>query len=414
MHSEILKLIEISKKDGVLSETDEKIILEKAYNLGLSKLDISNLKSQFYETDINTEKNNLPVYDVSCPNCGASVKSNDVNCSYCNFLLIDKDEINRIDNFIVGLEEKLTVLKKLSSITFYEILLVASAIFMSFILVLELFVSEKIPQIFLIITFFYLILNYFLVYKNKRSVEFFTKYIKLKKEFFKEISRFSDDSQSNNRLIQIRDSFLIANKANNKKIIIKAFFSSIIFSVILFFVYTNLFSPYLYQYGKIKHTNVFLKVNEFNISDEFDLDIEILTENISIEIYETTERYDLVITKQDITYSLDPIYLNFGDNFFNDSTILMNIQFSLTFFDENNGMLDFPVFRDNKPMWRIKDSTKTYIIDPNLPAIENVYSLSLNKIISSSEENQILTQKRIKQLESMEYINLRLEISYYD
>lgn len=86
MHEDILKLIDIAKESGELTETQRSIILRKAKSLGE---DIDEIEMLLETIKPNVKKRTAP---QKCPHCGSVIPALSLKCPDCGFLFEDESQ----------------------------------------------------------------------------------------------------------------------------------------------------------------------------------------------------------------------------------------------------------------------------------------------------------------------------------
>ncbi len=85
MHSELEKLIELAIADGVITEKEKLVILKKTEKLGEDPDEIEMiLDGKLHQLEANKPRQKEKVGNINtCPACGESVKSFELNCKAC-------------------------------------------------------------------------------------------------------------------------------------------------------------------------------------------------------------------------------------------------------------------------------------------------------------------------------------------
>ena len=110
MHPEIEKLIELIIADGIITDKERKVIINKAIELGVNKDEVEIvLDAKLHQLEASKPKQKEKVGNIkTCPACGASVKAMQAICVECahefsnisanSTLLKLLDEIEKINN----------------------------------------------------------------------------------------------------------------------------------------------------------------------------------------------------------------------------------------------------------------------------------------------------------------------------
>jgi hypothetical protein len=126
MHPEIEKLIDLAIADGQITEKERNVILKKAAEFGVDIDEVEMvLDGKLHQLEANKPKEKEKVGNIkTCPACGSSVKTMDLNCRDCNhefssivenysiIQLMEKMQKVNIDNY----EDKDNYYKKIASI----------------------------------------------------------------------------------------------------------------------------------------------------------------------------------------------------------------------------------------------------------------------------------------------------------
>jgi hypothetical protein len=106
MHPEIEKLIDLAITDGQITEKEKEIILRKANTLGLDTNEIEMiLEGKLHQLEASKPKQKEKVGNIkTCPACGASVNSLELNCLACGHEYVNKKSNSNLQDFLSKFE----------------------------------------------------------------------------------------------------------------------------------------------------------------------------------------------------------------------------------------------------------------------------------------------------------------------
>jgi hypothetical protein len=107
MHPEIEKLIDLALADGQIKEKERNVILKKAAELGLDADEVEmTLDGKFHQLEANKPKQKEKVGNIkTCPACGFSIKTFELNCSNCDHEFVNSMANNNLKFFFKKFEE---------------------------------------------------------------------------------------------------------------------------------------------------------------------------------------------------------------------------------------------------------------------------------------------------------------------
>lgn len=402
MHPEIQKLIEIAKKDRQFSETDRKIILEKAKSLGFSKTEIHNLDFELWDIllDFNRQKNK--VFETTCPNCGATVMSNDITCSFCDFVLIDKNKSIEIDSFLIDAEEEMADLIKISSIGIFDTSIITSF----FISILFLYISTNLGKNNVKIYFLLLLLigfQAFLIFKRTNTIKFISKYFSLKKKFTIKLNDFIKVHSNNNQLLNIKQKFEIRIKKNFKNTIKRFIISGSIGIVIFIAVFRIAYPGALYTPTRFepKTINFKIKNSEIVCPKDLALNFNLITDNFSIVTRKEYLPESIYFKTTDLDIELNPNIFAYKDR-------INYLYFRLYLLDKKKKNITEPLefsIKFNKLIHAVKTTNG-----------KKIYTIQLEFFIIDYNSDIMLKKyyTLVRELKKSKHVNVKLEILTYE
>jgi len=315
MHQEIEELIQMALVDGVVSEKDSKIIIQKAIELKIDNIELSELKKLLKEYE---QKRKLDDYNkkTKCPNCGAKINEKTTNCEYCNFLIADEKELKKIDDFILKLEKNILEFNEYSQISLSKLILIfVSILSLTYYYIYNLASNGTIMLIFYLVIPLLLGLYIWNKIKKKNKI----KYDILKQKFQDNINDFSEYYPKNKKLKEIRYNFEqrhVKRKKEFKNKIAKAsVISVLIFSVILFLFYSfkNVLEEEKYTNQDVEFTiKEVIYESSANITSD---DIKILNRSFNASFKQDYSFESQSFT--DVILNLDKIKIKINNSFLN-------------------------------------------------------------------------------------------------
>ena len=92
MHPEIEKLIDLALADGQITEKERNVILKKAAEFGVDADEVEmTLDGKLHQLEASKTKQKEKVGNIkTCPACGASINSMELNCNSCGHEIVNK------------------------------------------------------------------------------------------------------------------------------------------------------------------------------------------------------------------------------------------------------------------------------------------------------------------------------------
>lgn len=402
MHPEIKRLLDIAKKDGQISETDRKIILQKAKNLGLPKTEINKLSSDLLGVLIDLNKQKKEVFETTCPNCGATVMSNDITCSHCNFTIIDKQKEEDIDSFIIETEEDMTELIKMSSLGIFDTSIITS-IFLTVIFMMLSVYLGKIENKTYYLLFLFVGFQAFLITRRPYAIKFISKYTVLKDKFIKKLDNFIQTHTNNKQILKIKEDFAEKVKINYQNTIKKFITSGSIGIIIFIIVFKIAYPGALYTSDKFKEKTLNYEILNTSVDDVNNICVKIKSDNFTITTREEYFSYRIYFQISNLDIELNPNIFSFKDS-------LNSIFFELTILNDNNEIIAKPFvfstsFNDVLNFSKNTDGKITYTIQPEF---------SISELLSDKKEILVEYYDLIRKLKKSKDVNVKLEIKLYE
>lgn len=104
LHSDLQKLLDYALQDGELSEKEKEILHKKAIELG-QDIDVLEMVIEGELQKISKSKIDEKQKSQTCPNCGNSIPTSAIKCSFCGFE-VSKSKITG-DKYIEKLQKAL-------------------------------------------------------------------------------------------------------------------------------------------------------------------------------------------------------------------------------------------------------------------------------------------------------------------
>ncbi len=257
-----------------------------------------------------------------CPNCGAEISENTINCEYCGFVVADKEALNFIDKAILKIENNIQKLSEITSANFFDISIVF-ALFMFGILTF-LFVFPGIFEIFLIIAFI----------KNKRLKKLLYKFKSTKLTYEEDFDNFSLLYPKNQKLAELKQEYQNKVSANLKKLKKNLISSSVVFGILFFGLFVFLASAFGNDGNKGNFLNRTAIIHPVKIKLDADENFSVFSNNFYINF--TAEPPNNKHSKVMVT--LNDIIIK-TDNHLLDSLSKAHIEFYIS--DTAGNILDF-------------------------------------------------------------------------
>lgn len=260
-----------------------------------------------------------------CPNCGAVIQENTVNCQYCEFVVANKEAIKKIDSFILKTENNILELSKIISANFLDISIIFAVIYF----IVPIILGFK----FLIFIEIILITILFI---NKRARNLIIKFLPTIKRYKDNINEFSNLYPQNKKLTELEKEYKIRVGTKIEKLNKNFTTSGIIFGILLILTVSTSF------FLKYKSTNF-----ESNIPVLIHSPNNIIENNSDSLIFFTNNFYfNFHKTKDNNVFiSLNNILIETSDNTNLDS--IDNYSFTLNILDKKGNELDLPPFTDS-------------------------------------------------------------------